>query len=201
MHFLCDRIAVQIQCAVAALTPREAHCYTFCRVNVPRSAGWASFAPRSAKGDSPVKSRFVWMYGKYALLGVVVGMFSALFGVGGGIIMVPTLVVLAGFSQHMAQGVSLAAMVPTALVGAYRYWQGGNVNIWIALAVCIGSIPAARVGAEVAQRLPQTTLRTLFALFMVGVAARIMPTGSLRSMSLLLGMTFVAVGVRLMLSR
>ena len=141
------------------------------------------------------------LFGKFALLGVVVGMFSSLFGVGGGIIMVPALVVLAGFTQHMAQGVSLAAMVPTALVGAARYMKEGNVNLWVALALCVGSIPAARFGAEVAQRLPQTTLRMLFALFMVAVAARIMPTASLRSMSLLLGMTFVAVGVRLMLAR
>jgi uncharacterized membrane protein YfcA len=140
-------------------------------------------------------------YGKFALLGVAVGLFSSLFGVGGGIIMVPALVVLAGFTQHMSQGVSLAAMVPTALVGAIRYGREGNVNLWIALALCIGSIPAASFGAEVAQRLPQTTLRALFALFMVAVAARIMPTASLRSMSLLLGMTLVAVGVRLMLAR
>jgi len=141
------------------------------------------------------------LFGKFALLGIVVGMFSSLFGVGGGIIMVPALVVLAGLTQHMAQGVSLAAMVPTALVGAARYMKEGNVNLWVALALCVGSIPAARFGAEVAQRLPQTTLRMLFALFMVAVAARIMPTASLRSMSLLLGMTFVAVGVRLMLAR
>lgn len=141
------------------------------------------------------------MYGKFALLGVVVGVFSSLFGVGGGIIMVPALVLVFGFTQHMAQGISLAAMAPTALVGAARYMKEGNVNVWIALALCIGSIPAARFGAELAQRLPQSTLRSLFALFMIGAAVRIMPTGSLRSMSLLLGMALVAVGVRLMVAR
>ena len=148
-----------------------------------------------------MKSGSILMYGKYALLGVVVGTFSSLFGVGGGIIMVPVLVILAGFGQHMAQGISLAVMVPTALVGGFGYWRGGNVNLWIAAAVCVGSIPTAHLGQGIAQKLPQTTLRTLFALFMVGVAARIMPTASLRSMSLLLGMTLVAVGVRLMLAR
>lgn len=141
------------------------------------------------------------VFAKFALLGVVVGMFSSLFGVGGGIVMVPALVIFAGFTQHMAQGISLAAMVPTALVGAAGYMRGGNVNLWVALALCVGSIPAARVGQQLAQSLPQMTLRTLFALFMVGVAARIMPTASLRSMSLLLGMALVAVGVRLMLAR
>lgn len=141
------------------------------------------------------------IYGKYAILGVVVGLFSSLFGVGGGIIMVPFLLLIAGSTQHMAQGISLAVMVPTALVGAFRYMKEGNVNLWVAAALCAGSIPAARFGADLAQRLPQTTLRTLFALFMVGVAARIMPTGSLRSMSLLVGMTLIAVGVRLVMVR
>jgi len=141
------------------------------------------------------------VYGKYVVLGVVVGVFSSLFGVGGGIIMVPFLVVIAGFTQHLAQGISLAVMVPTALMGAARYMKEGNVNLWVALAVCIGSIPTARFGAELAQRLPQTTLRTLFALFMVAVAARIMPSGNLRSTSLLLGMALLVMGVRLMLAR
>jgi uncharacterized membrane protein YfcA len=143
----------------------------------------------------------VALYGKFAILGIVVGLFSSVFGVGGGVIMVPFLVIIAGFTQHLAQGISLMAMVPTALVGAARYMKAGNMNLGVALALCVGSIPAAFVGAELAQRLPQTTLRALFALFMVGVAARIMPSGSLRAMSLLMGMMFVAVGVRLMLAR
>ena len=141
------------------------------------------------------------LYAKFGILGVVVGMFSSLFGVGGGIIMVPALVLLAGFGQHMAQGISLAVMVPTALVGGLGYWRGGNVNLYIAAAVCVGSIPAAHLGQQIAQTLPKSTLQTLFALFMVAVAARIMPTGNLRAMSLLLGMAFVAVGLRLLLAR
>jgi uncharacterized membrane protein YfcA len=141
------------------------------------------------------------LYGKFAVLGVVVGVFSSLFGVGGGIIMVPVLVLLFSFTQHMAQGVSLAVMFPTTLVAAASYWRQGNVNVWVALALCVGSIPAARFGTELAHRLPQATLRSLFALFMVAAAVRIMPTGSLRSMSLLLGMMLVAAGARLMFAR
>ena len=140
-------------------------------------------------------------YVKFGLLGVLVGVFSSLFGVGGGIIMVPALVLLAGFGQHMAQGTSLVAMVPIALAGVFGYYKAGNVNLTMALAVAIGAIPAARITSEVAQKLPQPTLRAMFALFMVAVAARIMPSGSLKSMSLLLGMSMVAVGVRLMLAR
>ena len=104
-----------------------------------------------------MKAVSILMYGKFALLGAVVGIFSSLFGVGGGIIMVPVLVILAGFGQHMAQGISLAVMVPTALVGGFGYWREGNVNLWIAAAVCVGSIPMAHLGQGIAQKLPQTT--------------------------------------------
>jgi len=148
-----------------------------------------------------VKTHPVLYYGKFVPIGVIVGVFSGLFGVGGGIIMVPFLVVIAGFTQHMAQGISLAVIIPTALAGASRYFHGGNLNLGVALLLCVGSIPAARLGADLAQRLPQSTLRAGFALFMVAVAARIMPSASPRSMSLLLGMSLVAVGVRLMLVR
>jgi uncharacterized membrane protein YfcA len=140
-------------------------------------------------------------YASYAVMGVVVGLFSGLFGVGGGIIMVPFLVIIAGFTQQMAQGISLAAMIPTAFSGAVRYVRGGNLNLWVAVALCVGSIPGARFGADLAQRLPQATLRSLFALFMVAVAARVMPSASVRSMSTLVGMTLVAVGVRMLLAR
>ncbi|UCC67359.1 MAG: sulfite exporter TauE/SafE family protein [Armatimonadota bacterium] len=143
----------------------------------------------------------VLIYGKFVLLGLSVGLLSSLFGVGGGIIMVPALAFLPSFTQHIAQGTSLAVMIPTALVGAGRYWGGGNVKLGVALAVCLGSIPAAYLGGTVAQGLPQTTLRAMFALFMVAVAAHMMPSGGLRAMSLLMGMMFVAVGVRLMLGR
>jgi uncharacterized membrane protein YfcA len=139
-------------------------------------------------------------YAKFAIVGVVVGVFSGLFGVGGGIIMVPFLVI-AGYTQQMAHGISLAAMIPTAFSGAARYLKAGNLNLWVAAALAVGSIPGARFGADFAQRLPQPTLRALFALFMVATAAHIMPSGSMRSMSSLLGMALVAVGVRLLLAR
>ncbi len=142
---------------------------------------------------------FPLRYGVFALVGVVVGVFAGLFGVGGGIIMVPVLVVLAGYTQHMAQGISLAVIIPTSLVAAFGYFKKGNLDLAVAIALAVGSIPGAYVGQDIAQRLPQSTLRTLFALFMVAMAARIMPSASLRSMSLLLGMSLVAVGVRLML--
>jgi len=142
------------------------------------------------------------LFGLYMLMGAAVGSFSGLFGVGGGILMVPFLVLFAGQGQQMAQGISLAVMVPTALSNVLRYAKGGNVNLWIALPLAIGSIPAGYFfGADLAQRLPQATLKTLFALFMVAVAAGIMPSASFRSMSLLPGTALVAIGLRMILFR
>jgi hypothetical protein len=142
------------------------------------------------------------MFGLYVLLGAVVGVFSGLFGVGGGIIMVPFLVLFASQTQQMAQGISLAVMVPTALGNALRYAKSGHLDLWIALPLAIGSIPAGYLfGADLAQRLPENTLKTLFALFMVAVAVRIMPSANGRSMGLLLGMLVVAIGVRMVISR
>ena len=140
-------------------------------------------------------------YGGFLGLGAVVGLFSGLFGVGGGIIMVPALVLVAGYTQHMAQGISLGAMVFTAIAGAFRYFKGGNLDLTVAALLALGSIPSALFAAEMAQRLPQSTLKALFALFIIAMAVRIMPCSSVRSMSLLVGMTFVAVGVRLMTAR
>lgn len=134
----------------------------------------------------------------YVVLGVFVGLFSGLFGVGGGIIMVPVLVLLSGFTQQTAQGISLAVMVPTALANAFRYAKGDNMNLWIALAIAIGAVPAGYFyGADIAQRLPEKTLRAMFALFMVAVAARIMPSATPKSMGALLGVAVIGVGVRM----
>jgi len=146
-------------------------------------------------------------YGLTALLGIVVGVFSGLFGVGGGIIMVPFLVGVAGYPQQMAQGISLAAMIPTALTGAWRYYKGGNLLLPIAVALAIGAVPGAYVGANVAQRIPKTTLGAMFALFMMVMAVRIMPADGAKSLglsgglsgslALLVGMLLIGIGVRL----
>jgi len=153
--------------------------------------------------------------GIYALAGVVVGVFSGLFGVGGGILMVPFLLLVAGYTQQQSQAISLAAMVITALTGAVRYFQGGTLTtgmIPVAAALAIGSIPGAAAGATIAQRLPKTTLSALFALFIVIMAVRIMPTGGAKSlglppssligsMAMLAGVLVLAIGVRLVTAR
>jgi uncharacterized membrane protein YfcA len=155
-------------------------------------------------------------YGLYAVMGVVVGFFSGMFGVGGGIIMVPFLLLVAGYTQQQSQGISLAAMVVTALTGAIGYYRGGTLTVpmlLVALTLAIGSIPGATMGAKIAQQLDKNTLSALFAMFIIAMAVRIMPSNGAKalglsfasgvtgSMLILVGMLVLAVGVRLALSR
>ena len=111
----------------------------------------------------------------YALavsLGVIAGILSGLFGVGGGILFVPILTWL-GLSQLHAEASSLLAIIPTVMVGVWRQQRYGNVR-WRAAAILgVASIAAAVGGAQVALSLPESTLRRLFAVLMIGVAAQI----------------------------
>ena len=87
----------------------------------------------------------------YILLGVVAGIFSGLIGIGGGIIIVPALVLLFGLSQHSAQGTTLALMVPPiGLLAAWTYYKQGLVDLKIAAFVCIGFFIGGLLGAKFA---------------------------------------------------
>jgi uncharacterized membrane protein YfcA len=106
-------------------------------------------------------------------LGFAAGALSGLFGVGGGILFVPTLAIVLDLSQLSAQATSLAAMIPVVAVGAWRQQQQGNVD-WHAAAF-VGAASAAGVagGAVLADALPEDVLRYLFAALLVIVAARL----------------------------
>jgi uncharacterized protein len=107
-----------------------------------------------------------------ALLGVVAGIFAGLFGVGGGILFVPTLTWL-GLTQLHAEATSLLAVIPTVLVGVWRQHRYGNVRWRAAGIIGLGSVGAAFGGAALAESLPEATLRKLFAALMIGTAAQI----------------------------
>jgi len=111
-------------------------------------------------------------YGLAIALGLVAGVLAGMFGVGGGLLFVPTLLVL-GLNQHEAIGTSLLAIVPTVLVGTWRQSRYGNVR-WRAAAV-LGATAAvtAQGGVALAEALPATTLRRLFAGLLVLVALQI----------------------------
>jgi uncharacterized membrane protein YfcA len=106
------------------------------------------------------------------VLGAAAGILSGLFGVGGGILFVPILTWL-GLTQLHAEASSLLAIIPTVMVGVWRQQRYGNVR-WRAAAILgVASIAAAVGGAQVALSLPESTLRKLFAVLLIAVAAQI----------------------------
>lgn len=105
-------------------------------------------------------------------LGVAAGLLAGLFGVGGGILFVPTLTWL-GLTQLHAEATSLLAIIPTVLVGVWRQRRYGHVRARPALMIGLGSIGAAVGGAQLAVSLPEHVLRKLFAVLMLVTAAQI----------------------------
>jgi uncharacterized membrane protein YfcA len=105
-------------------------------------------------------------------LGFAAGMLAGLFGVGGGILFVPTLVAL-GLTQLEAEATSLLAILPTVAAGAWRQQRYGNVRWRAALVVGLASAPAAVAATWLAVALGNDALRRLFGLLVIGVAAQI----------------------------
>ena len=106
------------------------------------------------------------------LLGLLAGVLAGMFGVGGGILFVPTLTWV-GLTQLHAEATSLLAIIPTVLVGVWRQQRYGNVQWKAAAVIGIASIGAAVGGAQLAVSLPEHVLRKLFAVLMLGTAAQI----------------------------
>lgn len=104
-------------------------------------------------------------------LGILVGLLSGLTGIGGGAVLVPALIYLFGFSAHLAQGTTLALLVPPiGIVAAWNYYQRGYVDLTAAAIIALGFIAGSVLGSQVAVALPEIFLRRLFAV-MLGVVA------------------------------
>jgi len=106
-------------------------------------------------------------------LGFAAGGLSGLFGVGGGILFVPTLVLVLGLSQLSAQATSLAAIVPVVLAGTWRQHREGNVDWRAAAVVGLASAGGVAGGAIIADALAEDVLRYLFAALLLVVATRL----------------------------
>ena len=106
------------------------------------------------------------------VLGVAAGILAGLFGVGGGILFVPTLVAL-GLSQHEATGTSLLAILPTVLAGTWTQQRYGNVRWREALIIGVTAIAGVEGGVALAETLPEHALRRLFGALMLVVAAQV----------------------------
>ena len=105
-------------------------------------------------------------------LGLAAGVVAGMFGVGGGILFVPTLLAL-GLSQIEAEATSLLAILPTVAAGVWRQSHYGNVRWRDALFIGVAAIPGVVVGVWAAESLPEDTLRRLFALLLVAVAIQL----------------------------
>ncbi|MBA2529200.1 MAG: sulfite exporter TauE/SafE family protein [Euzebyales bacterium] len=108
------------------------------------------------------------------LLGLAAGALSALMGVGGGVIMVPAMVLLLGFSQHLAEGTSLLIIVPTAVVGSLRHARHGYTDWKLGLLIGLGGIAGAQLGSFVALALEADVLQRLFAVFLLVTGVRLL---------------------------
>lgn len=109
------------------------------------------------------------------IIGVVTGFMSGMLGIGGAIIMVPALIYLLGFTQHMAQGTSMAVMLPPiGIIAAFNYWKAGMVNIKFAAIVVIAFLLGSYFGSKLAITMPQAVLKKIFAILLLLVAGKML---------------------------
>lgn len=106
-------------------------------------------------------------------IGLLAGVLAGLFGVGGGILFVPTLTLVLGLTQLHAEASSLLAILPTAAAGAWRQRRYGNVRWRAALVLGLAAIAGVEAGVQIAEALPEHALRRLFGVLMLGVAAQL----------------------------
>ena len=102
----------------------------------------------------------------FVLIGALAGVAAGLFGVGGGIVLVPALIYWTGFSQHVATGTSLAVLLPPiGLAATFEYYRHGNVDVRAAVFLALGLFAGAWVGAWLANQMKGPHLRLAFGLF------------------------------------
>jgi uncharacterized protein len=107
------------------------------------------------------------------VIGCAGGVLAGLFGVGGGILFVPTLALVLGLTQLHAEATSLLAILPTSFVGTWRQRRYGNVDLRAAAVIGVGSIAGVQFGVLLAESLPQGVLRRMFGLLLLVTAAQL----------------------------
>jgi uncharacterized membrane protein YfcA len=143
-------------------------------VDIPPAANEPApaVAPPSL-APTPQGERRIWrtvLDPQLIAIGLAGGLLSGLLGVGGGVIMVPLLVLWAGYAQRDAHALSLGAIIPISVAGIATYGAAGEVRVWDALALAIGAVAGARVGAGLLTRLDDYVLKLAFGAFLVCVA-------------------------------
>jgi uncharacterized protein len=108
-------------------------------------------------------------------IGLVTGALAGMLGIGGAIIMIPALVYFMGFAQQTAQGTSLAVMLPpVGILAAYNYYKAGHVDIKFAIILACTFLIGSYFGSKFALTLPQATLKKIFGVLLLLVAARML---------------------------
>jgi uncharacterized protein len=109
----------------------------------------------------------------YLLLGLIAGILSGLIGIGGGILIVPVLVLLFGYSQHQAQGTSLAVLLlPIGLLAVWTYYQAGHVNIKAGALIAVGFFLGGLVGAKFATGISDELLQKIFGISLLLISIK-----------------------------
>ncbi|HLO70962.1 MAG TPA: sulfite exporter TauE/SafE family protein [Flavipsychrobacter sp.] len=107
------------------------------------------------------------------LIGVIAGMMSSLVGIGGGVIIVPALVLIFGLNQKTAQGTSLLLLsLPVAFAGAYNYYKAGHADWKIALILAVTFVIGGFFGSKIALGLEVSVVKKIFAVFMIIIAVK-----------------------------
>ncbi len=107
------------------------------------------------------------------VIGFAAGFMSSLVGIGGGVVIVPALVIIFGLSQKMAQGTSLAMLsLPVAFIGAYNYYKEGQVNWKMALVLAVTFVIGGYLGSKVVLGLDTAIIKKIFAIFMIVIAIK-----------------------------
>ena len=110
----------------------------------------------------------------FIAIGLAAGLLAGMFGVGGGIVIGPALILFAGFAPKVATGTSLGTLLlPVGALAVWEYWRRGNINITASLWIALGLLAGAWVGARIAQTISGPTLQKSFAVFLLLVSIRL----------------------------
>lgn len=123
-----------------------------------------------AAATPAAEGRFAGLDVRLVSIGVLGGVLSGLLGVGGGVVMVPLLVLWAGYRQRDAHALSLGAIIPISLAGVLIYGAAGKVRLVDGAALAAGSIVGARIGASALSRIEERPLKLIFGLFLGAVS-------------------------------
>jgi len=147
---------------VAPLVPLKAHLAKTAKAEAQAAGGAGAAAARPGLAQRAAT---------FGGVGAAAGFLAGVFGLGGGAIVVPALSLLTDLPYHVALGTSLAAMVPTAIVGVHAHYGLGNVALRTAFPLAVGTAAGALVGGTLAQGLPEEPLQYFFAALMVGLGS------------------------------